>query len=60
MFFSVSSYIPYMFHCFLVYSSFLADLPKACSIDNPNQSLHAGGDVKQIITKNHISDMIEV
>ncbi|KAH7511883.1 hypothetical protein FEM48_Zijuj12G0030100 [Ziziphus jujuba var. spinosa] len=33
---------------------------KLCSIDNQNVSLPAGGDVKQIVTKNHLSDMIEV
>lgn len=31
-----------------------------CLVDNPDLSLPAGGDVKQITAKNQLSDMIEV
>ncbi|TXG61353.1 hypothetical protein EZV62_012716 [Acer yangbiense] len=35
--------------------------PRAfCAVDNPDLSLSAGGDVKQITSKNQLSDMIEV
>lgn len=51
------------FHSFLccIFVSYKVPLKLACYlIDDPDFSLPAGGDVKQITTKNQLPDMIEV